>query len=87
MAWSVQQLIAGEPYVGGVGFVVGLAFIAAFVVFQERDVPYEDEIAVILRDELSGYSPDEIANMARQISTSTGQSIEDEVDERTGDSE
>lgn len=87
IAWSIQQLISGEPFVGGVAFVVGLAFIAGFVVLQERDVPYEDEIAEILRNELSDYSSEEIATMAKQISENAGESVEDVIDERTDESE
>jgi len=87
LSWGSQQLIAGEPYVGGVGLVVGTLFIAGFVLLNEYDVPYQGEIEVILRNELSGYSSEEIANIAQQISSNAGETVQDAVDERTGNSE
>lgn len=65
IAWGVQQ--AGDPVAGGVAIVVGVVFMAGFVVIQEYDIPYESEIVDIIRansDRLDEASVKEIAKEA-----------------------
>lgn len=78
LTWAVQELLTGEPLVGGVGFVIGLLFIAAFVVVNERDIPYEDEIASILAEQLEDVTEEQIVEALKEGSEQVADSIEEQ---------
>lgn len=48
VTWGMQLLIDGQLYTGGAGVLVGVAFFAGFVLLEEYDIPYEDEIAEMI---------------------------------------
>jgi hypothetical protein len=83
LAWAVQQAITGEFLTAGIAMVIGLVFVGGFVVIQERDIPYEDEIAQILSQQLEGVDSDDIAQALQNSSVD----IADEVEERTNQSD
>lgn len=68
IAWGVQQAIAGDPVAGGVAAVVGVAFMAGFVVIQEYDIPYESEIVEIIRANGDKLNEDTIQNISKEVS-------------------
>jgi len=83
LAWAVQQAITGEFLTAGIAALIGAAFVAGFVVVQERDIPYEDEVAQILSQQLEGVDSDDIAQALQNSSVD----IADEVEERTNQSD
>lgn len=68
IAWGVQQAIAGEPITGGVAALVGLAFMTGYVVLQEYDIPYEEEIVEIIRANADRLDEDSVKEIAREAS-------------------
>lgn len=80
LAWAVQQLLVGDPLTGGVAFVIGLAFIGGFVVLNERDIPYEDELASILNDQLQDVSEEQISDALKRTSEDVADSVEERTD-------
>ena len=50
VAWGVQMLINGNPTTGAAGVAVGIAFFAGYVLLQEYDLPYEDEIRSLIAE-------------------------------------
>lgn len=80
LAWAVQKALLGEPITGVVSFLTGLFLIGAFVVLNERDIPYDGEIVPILAEQLENVSEKQIAEALKRNSEEVADSIQDEVD-------
>ena len=77
IGWAVQQVVTGDLFVGGAGLLVGVLMIGGFVLLEEYDIPYEEEIANVLEKELQGYSQEEVTEIARNVSQRLGEEVED----------
>jgi len=75
-AWSVQQLLQGEIVTGVVGMLIGVIFIGGFVLVNEYDIPYEDEILSVLKDS----DPDETAETATDVAERVGNEVEEHTE-------
>ena len=67
-AWGVQQLLSGDPVAGGVAMLIGVVFVAAFVAIQEYDLPYEDEIVEIIKQNRDALSEDSVKDISKEVS-------------------
>lgn len=47
-AWAIQTALNGNVATGVVGCAIGVAMVAGFVILEEKDIPYEDEIREII---------------------------------------
>lgn len=72
LTWGVQMLINGDPLTGGIGVLIGTLFIGGFVVVEEYDIPYEDEIVALIGSQ----DPDVIADAGKQAA----ENISEEAD-------
>lgn len=45
--WAIRQLVTGEVVAGAVALVIGMAMVGVYVVIQEYDLPYEEEVTTI----------------------------------------
>ena len=83
IGWAVQQIVTGDLFVGGAGLLVGILMIGGFVLLEEYDIPYEQEIANVLEQELQGYSQEEVTEIARNVSQRLGEEAEGEFEDRS----
>lgn len=68
IAWGVQQAAGGDPVAGGVAALVGAAFIVGYVVLQEYDIKYEEEIVKIIRANADRLDEDSVKEIAKEAS-------------------
>ena len=72
MAWGVQRLLSGQTVVGVTAIIIGAMFTTGFVVVQEYDIPYEEEIIAALESA----STDEKVDAAQEASERVGEYAE-----------
>jgi len=73
-AWGVQQISAGNVTTGLIAMLIGTAFVAAYVVLQEYDLPYESEIISAID---SKTTPDETAEGAQDVAEDVADAVND----------
>ena len=76
-AWAVQQATAGAYTTAGVAVVVATLMMGAFVLAQEYDLPYEEEIVDVVDDQVTQR---EVERAGKEAS----REIADEINQRTG---
>lgn len=82
-SWAVQQLLSGDVATGVAGMITGAVFVAAFVVVNEYDIPYEDEIL----SAVAASDPEETADTATDVAEAVGGEVsESDVGSNGGDS-
>ena len=72
LTWGVQMLIDGDPLTGGIGVLIGTLFVAGFVVAEEYDIPYEDEIIALVGSQ----DPDTIADAGKQAAENISEDVD-----------
>jgi hypothetical protein len=76
LSWGIQQLLGGDPYTGAAAVSIGVLLLGGFVILQERDVPYDDEIIEIVDRHLGEMTQDEIEYALKEVAESAGDGIE-----------
>ena len=71
-AWGIQQILGGDPLAGAVAVVLSIGMVAAYVIIQEHDIPYEDAIAELA----SSSDPDQTADAITNASDRAADEIE-----------
>lgn len=82
IVFGVQMVLDGQVTQGGVVLVLGVVSVGVFVVFQEYDVPYEDEIRDIVRT--SDITTEDVKGLAEAISSQVDEQI-NRADSTEGD--
>lgn len=77
LAWGVQKFIAGEPVVAAVGGVVGALLIGGFVLIQEYDLPYEEELVDMIGMQVGSGSSDQISDSLKGMSGDVADSLDE----------
>jgi len=68
VAWGVQQALSGDGVAGVTAIVIGTLFIGGYVVLQEYDLPYEDEIVEIIKQNRDALSEDSVKDISKEVS-------------------
>ena len=68
LAWGVQQAIAGDAVAGVAAVLIGTAFVAGFVVLQEHDIPYEEEIVALIAQNKDQFSEETVQDISKEVS-------------------
>lgn len=79
-SWGVQQVLAGDAVAGGVSMVIGVLFVAAFVAFQEHDIPYESEIVDVIEQNPDAFDTESMQSLSKDISEMAARLDENEYD-------
>ncbi len=68
LAWGVQQALSGDGVAGVTAIVIGSLFVTAFVAIQEYDLPYEDEIVEIIKQNRDALSEESVQDISEEVS-------------------
>lgn len=82
--WAIQQLAAGQTVTGGVALVLGMAMVAAYVVIQEVDHPYVDEVLDIVADGVTDDTEGVIEEEVKEVAKQAGDAAEDATNGGSG---
>lgn len=74
VVFGVQMLLNGQAVQGGVILVLGVATAGVFVVFQEYDVPYEEEIRTVVEN------ADITTEDVQGLSEAVAEQVDDRID-------
>lgn len=66
-AWGIQKVLAGEPLTGGIAVVIGILFVVGFVVIQEYDLPYEQEIVDTIAANDDQLTQENVAELSEDV--------------------
>jgi len=79
-AWGVQQVLAGETLTGGIAMTIGVLFVGAFVVIQEYDLPYEQEIVDTIVANQDEIDADDVEDVSEDVANATKQMLKEDED-------
>jgi len=77
VAWGVQKMIAGEPLTGAVAVAIGMVFVAGFIVIQEYDLPYEQEIIDAITANQEQLEAENVTDVSEDVADRIRQETED----------
>jgi len=77
--WGVQELLAGDAVAGAVAILLGMSMVSVYVVVQEYDLPYEDEILAVVADGVTNETTEVVEDTVKNVA----ERAQDEADGRT----
>jgi len=75
--WAFRQFAAGDPVAGAIAFAAGVLLTAAYVVIQEYDLPYEEEILSIVADNVAAGDDEAVADAVTEMAEETSDAVSD----------
>jgi len=66
VAWGIQKLLGGEPTTGAIAVLLGIGLVGAFVVVQEYDLPYEEKIVALIKENSEQLSEDALKDISEE---------------------
>jgi hypothetical protein len=65
--WGFQQILVGDPVAGAIGVVLGMVMVAGYVVVQEYDIPYEEEILGVVAEGVTEDTSGEVEEAVKDV--------------------
>mgnify|MGYP000128983928 CR=1 FL=1 len=68
IGWGIQQIVTGDAVTGGVATVIGVGFLGAFVLIQEYDIPYEEELVALIAENKDRFDAETVKTISEEVS-------------------